>query len=151
MRRETERGLYMRYYETLYLINPNIADEDYREVVNKFNSFVEKNKGVVIRVDEWGKKTLAYNVKKFDKGYYVLLKYCGEPVLIKKLQRDLKLDDRVIKYQTIKLSDNEDPEALKARAEEDKSRATEAMEIEEEIGTEEEAEIENYNEEENGV
>jgi small subunit ribosomal protein S6 len=151
MRRKTERGLHMRYYETLYLINPNIADEDYREVVNKFNSFVEKNKGVVIKVDEWGKKTLAYNVKKFDKGYYVLLQYCGEPVLIEKLQRDLKLDDRVIKYQTVKLSDNEDPEVLKARAEEGKSKATEATETEGEIDSEKEAETGDYNEGENGV
>lgn len=142
----------MRYYETLYLINPNIADEDYREAVSKFSSLVENNKGVVIRVDEWGKKTLAYAVKKFDKGYYVLLQYCGDPVLIEKLQRDLKLDDRVIKYQTVKLSDNEDPEALKARAEEDKSKVTEAMETEETIDSEEDdEEIENFNEEENGV
>ena len=141
----------MRYYETLYLINPNLADEDYREVVIKFNDFVEKNKGVVIRVEEWGKKTLAYNVKKFDKGYYVLLQYCGEPVLIEKLQRDLKLDDRVLKYQTVKLSDNEDPEALKARAEEDRFKATKAMETEEETEPEEEAETGNYDEDENGL
>jgi small subunit ribosomal protein S6 len=141
----------MRYYETLYLINPNIEEEGYRDVVNKFNSFVENNKGIVIRVDEWGKKTLAYTVKKFDKGYYVLLQYCGEPVLIEKLQRDLKLDDRVIKYQTVKLSDNEDPEALKARAEEDKSKVTEATGTEEKTGPEEEAETGNDNEGENGV
>jgi len=141
----------MRYYETLYLINPNIADEDYREVVNKFNNFVEKNKGVVIRVEEWGKKTLAYNVKKFDKGYYVLLQYCGESILIEKLQRDLKLDDRVIKYQTVKLSDNEDPEALKAKAEEDKFKTSKGAETEEEIESEEENEKEDYDEGENGL
>ena len=141
----------MRYYETLYLINPNIEDEDYREVVNKFNSLVEQNKGIVIRVDEWGKKTLAYSVKKFDKGYYVLLQYCGEPALIEKLQRDLKLDDRVIKYQTVKLSDNEDPEILKAKAEEDKTKVTEATEAEEKIVSEEDAETGNDSEGENGV
>jgi small subunit ribosomal protein S6 len=151
MRRKTERRLDMRYYETLYLINPNLADEDYRDVVNKYNSLVEKNKGVVIRVDEWGKKTLAYEIKKFDKGYYVLLQYCGEPGLTEKLQRELRLDDRVIKYQTVKLSDSEDPEALKARVEEDKSKATEATETAGETGTEEETETGKNNEGENGV
>jgi len=108
----------MRYYETLYLINPNLAEEDYKVVVSKFNDLVEKNKGVVIKVDEWGKKTLAYEVKKFGKGYYVLLQYCGEPGITAELKRYLSIDDRVLKYQTIKLSDNADPEALKAKAEE---------------------------------
>lgn len=106
----------MRYYETLYLINPNLADDDYNEVVTKFNDFVEKNKGVIVKVDEWGKKTLAYEVKKFDKGYYVLLSYCGEPDLISLLKREFKLDERILKYQTVKLSDNEDPEALKQQS-----------------------------------
>ncbi len=69
----------MRYYETLYIINPGLTEEDCKEVVTKFNDLVEKNGGVVTKVDEWGKKTLAYAVKKHDKGYYVLLQYCGEP------------------------------------------------------------------------
>jgi small subunit ribosomal protein S6 len=107
----------MRYYETLYLINPNLAEDDYSDVVTKFKDFVEKNKGVIVKVDEWGKKTLAYEVKKFDKGYYVLLSYCGEPDLITVLKREFKLDERIIKYQTVKLSDNEDPEALKQQSE----------------------------------
>ena len=107
----------MRYYETLYLINPNLADEDYSDLVTKFNDLVEKNKGVIVKVDEWGKKTLDYEVKKFDKGYYVLLNYCGEPDLITVLKREFKLDERILKYQTIKLSDNADPEALKQKSE----------------------------------
>ncbi|MEA2040454.1 MAG: 30S ribosomal protein S6 [Thermodesulfobacteriota bacterium] len=107
----------MRYYETLYLINPDLSDEDYGDVVTKFNNLVEKNKGSVINVDEWGKKTLAYKVKKFDKGYYVLLQYCGAAEILAELNRDLTLDDRVLKYQTIKLSNDVDPEALKSEAE----------------------------------
>ena len=103
----------MRYYETLYIINPNLSDEDYRSVVDKFTGVVEKNKGVVTHVDEWGKKTLAYNIKKFDKGSYVLTQFCGESDLIEELKREMGLDDRILKYQNIKLSDNADPEELK--------------------------------------
>lgn len=113
----------MRYYETLYLINPNLSGEDCREVVTKFSDLVENNKGVVVKVDEWGKKTLAYKVKKFDKGYYVLLQYCGQADMLEELKRGLTLDDRVLKYQTIKLSDNADPEALKAEAGEGEAKA----------------------------
>ena len=102
----------MRYYENLYIINPNLAEEDYRAVVAKFTDAVGKNKGVVTKVDEWGKKTLAYDIKKFDKGYYVLLQYCGEAGLTAELKREMSLDDRILKYQIIKLSDNADLEEL---------------------------------------
>ena len=46
----------MRYYETLYIINPNLAEEDYRAVVAKFTDVVGKNQGIVTKVDEWGKE-----------------------------------------------------------------------------------------------
>ncbi|MCD6306742.1 MAG: 30S ribosomal protein S6 [Deltaproteobacteria bacterium] len=110
----------MRYYETLYIINPDLSEEAYRDVVDKMTGVIEKQKGVVTKVEEWGKRTLAYEVKKFDKGSYVLLQYCGEPSVIDELKREMTLDDRVIRYQTIKLSDHADPEALKAAAESDK-------------------------------
>jgi len=123
----------MRLYETLYLVNPDLADEDYRGVVDKFNTLIEKNNGVLIKVDEWGKKFLAYDVKKFDKGFYVLLNYCGEPNLISELRRDLKLDDRILKYQTIKLSDKADPEALKAKTEQGGVKSGDDLERMEEV------------------
>jgi small subunit ribosomal protein S6 len=107
----------MRYYETLYLINPELGEEDCSGVIDKFNSLIGENNGVVVKMDEWGKKTLAYPVKKFDKGYYVLLQYCGEPGLLTELHRNFNLDDKVLKYQTIKLSDKADPEALKSKTE----------------------------------
>ena len=113
----------MRYYETLYLINPNLANDDYKEVVTKFNDLIEAKKGVVTKTDEWGKKTLAYLVKKFDKGFYVLLQYCGEAAIAGDLQRELRLDDRILKFQTIKLGDDVDPEELKANVEETEKEA----------------------------
>jgi len=111
----------MRYYETLYLVSPDLQDEDYRQVVDKFTNLVERHKGQLIRIDEWGKKTLAYQVKKFDQSYYVLLRYCGEPGIIDEITRDLRLDDRILKFQTVKLSDDADPEELRRQVEEQKA------------------------------
>lgn len=141
----------MRYYETLYIINPNLGDENYGGVVTKFNDLVENKKGTVTNVDEWGKKTLAYEVKKFDKGYYVLLQYCGDPGIVAELERDMKLDDRVLNYQTVKLSNDADPEALKAKAEEPKVEAVEEAEITEEAIPEKEGESEGSQEDKNGI
>ena len=131
----------MRHYETLYIINPDLTDDDYQDVVAKFNNIVEKTKGVVTKVDEWGKKTLAYEVKKFDKGCYVLLQYCGEQGITQEIKREMSLDDRVLKYQTIKLSDHADPEALKAEGEASKAEpGAETEEASDRTGTEDEVE-----------
>jgi small subunit ribosomal protein S6 len=108
----------MRYYETLYLINPDLKSEELEGVIAKFSGIVEKNNGVVIKLEDWGKRNLAYTVRKFNKGNYVLLKYCGDSGITGLLERDFKLDDKILKYQTVKLSDDADPEALKAEFEE---------------------------------
>lgn len=141
----------MRYYETLYLINPDLADEDYGDVVTKFSGLVEKEKGVVTNVDEWGRKPLAYAVKKFDKGYYVLLQYCGEPGIVIELEREMKLDDRVLQYQTVKLSNNADPEALKAKKEEEKTEEVDQGEFTPEAAPEKEGESEEDQKDKNGI
>ncbi len=141
----------MNYYETLYLINPNLSDEDYRNIVAKFNDLVEKQKGVVVKVDEWGKKTLAYQVKKFDKGYYVLLNFCCEGGFIAELERNMKLDERILQFQTIKLSDQANPEELKANADEAKKKELEKARSAEEKRSEAKRESETKQEENNGV
>jgi small subunit ribosomal protein S6 len=122
----------MRYYETLYLINPDLKTEEYEGVLAKFSGIVEKSNGVVIKVDEWGKRNLAYAVKKFHKGHYVLLTYCGDSGITALLERDLKLDDKILKFQTVKLSDFADPEALKAELEEPHAAPSEETEEKEE-------------------
>lgn len=147
-RKENE---YMRYYETLYLINPELAEEDCRGVIDKFNSLIEKNNGVVVKVDEWGKKTLAYQVKKFDKGFYVLLQYCGEPGLLTELHRNFNLDDKILKYQTIKLSDNADPEALKSKTEPGEAEAGDEAKPAEEVSHDQDSEKVKDQEGKNGI
>lgn len=103
----------MRQYETIYILKPALPDEAYEEVVGKFNAIIEKNQGVMIKTDKWGERSLAYELNKFRKGFYVLLEYCGDAALTKELERVFGLDDKVLKYQTVKLSDRADPEALK--------------------------------------
>ena len=123
----------MRHYETIYIINPNLTEEDYGEVIKKFNDLIDKKQGVIVKTEEWGKQNLAYMIKKFDKGSYILIEYCGDPGLTRELERDLKLDDRVLKYQTIKLADHVDPQDLILKQKEDKKETDteekEALEI----------------------
>ena len=102
----------MRHYETIYIVNPNQSDEDYREIRDRCIDLLEKKKSVIIKIQDWGKQRLAYNVQKFNYGSYVLVDFCAEPGVTAELERNLKLDDRVLKYQTVKIADKADPEAL---------------------------------------
>jgi small subunit ribosomal protein S6 len=117
----------MRHYETLYIVNPELDDENYKAVVEKFRDLIEKEKGVIVKLEEWGKQRLAYLVKKFDQGAYVLVDYCGGPGVTAELERDLKLDDRILKYQTVKLADDVDPQALVEKEKEEQTKKETAV------------------------
>ncbi len=110
----------MRQYETIFVINPTLVEETYREVVNKFKNVIEKQKGVIVKVEEWGNQRLAYTLKKFDKGFYVLFNYCADAGVTAEFERELKLDDRILLYQTAKLAEGVDPQALIAKEKEGK-------------------------------
>ncbi len=116
----------MRRYETICIVNPNLDADSLKEVVAKFSGLIQKLKGYLFEVNEWGKRKLAYEVKRFDKGYYVVLDFCGLPEAVRELERSLKLDDRILKYITVKIGEDVDPENLvgKGQEKEDKREET---------------------------
>jgi len=96
----------------VYIINPNLDTESLNEVVAKFSDIITKLKGYVLKVNEWGKRKLAYEVRQFDKGYYVLCDFCGDSKTVNELEKNLKLDDRVLQYITVKIDEDVDPQEL---------------------------------------
>jgi len=102
----------MRNYETIIIINPTLGEEDYKEVLKKYSTLVERQKGLLVRIEEWGVQRLAHAVKKFDKGAFVLMNYCGPSSVTSELERDLKLDDRIFRFQTVKIAEDVDPQEL---------------------------------------
>ena len=105
-----------------------MVDDTYQEVLSKYNDIIEKEKGILIKVEEWGNQKMAYDVGKFDRGSYVLVEYCGLSGLTAELERYLKLDDRILLYQTVKLADTVDPEELLLKEEEAKKARAPAQE-----------------------
>ena len=102
----------MRNYETIFVVNPTLGEEDYKEVLKKYSALVERQKGILVRVEEWGVQRLAHAVKRFDKGAFVLMNYCGPSGVSSDLERDLKLDDRIFRFQTVKIAEDVDPQEL---------------------------------------
>jgi len=100
----------MRKYENFFMVQPDLSKDALGAVAGKFRGVVESNGGTVVSYVPWGKKKLAYPVKKNDYGYYILMKFAAGPELIAELERNMRLDERVLKFITVKLDDDYLPE-----------------------------------------
>lgn len=95
----------MRKYETIFIINPDLSEEDSKGVIEKVGGLIEDLQGEVLKIEEWGKKRLAYEVKKMSKGLFVILHFTGTIQVLSELERNLRLMDAVLKYQTVRLDE----------------------------------------------
>ena len=93
----------MNKYEVVYIIDPAVEDEARKTLIAKFNDLITGNGGSVDKVEEWGKRRLAYAIDYKTEGYYVLVNFQAEADLPKELERNLQISDSVIRYQVIKL------------------------------------------------
>ena len=93
----------MNKYELVYIIDPAVEEEARKELIAKFNTLIADNGGSVEKVEEWGKRRLAYAIDYKTEGYYVLVNFQAESELPKELERNLQISDSVIRYQVIKL------------------------------------------------
>lgn len=91
----------MKQYESIFVLKPEINDKKVNEQIEKVREFIEKNNGRITAVEKWGKKKLAYLVKKNRFGIYILIRFESEPGLISNLQRNYKLNEDIIRYMTV--------------------------------------------------
>ena len=92
----------MNKYEVVYIIDPAVEDEARKALIARFNELITGNGGSVDKVEEWGKKRLAYAIDYKTEGYYVLVNFQAEAELPKELERNLQISDSVIRYQVIR-------------------------------------------------
>jgi small subunit ribosomal protein S6 len=96
----------MNYYEILYIVNPNYGKEKISEIIHDINKHIETKKHSVLEHDFWGKKQLAYNIKKEKYGNYVLLQTeFNDSNFVNDFKAFLNLNSEVLKYLIIKLDD----------------------------------------------
>ena len=87
-------------YETLFIVNPSLGDEETAAVVDKFKSLIEAN-GSVEKVDDWGKRRLAYPINDLMEGYYTLIEFTSVPTFPAELDRKYKIDDNIMRSMII--------------------------------------------------
>ncbi len=132
----------MRRYETMIIVDPDLSDEQREPLLERIEETISARDGVLVMFDNWGNQKLSYEVRKKARGHYVRIDYCGEGELVAELERTFRIDDRVMKFMTVLLEENVDPEKIKAEISAAESPETPAEETAEGETSEEEAKAE---------
>lgn len=101
-----------RLYETTFIVNAALEDNDIEAVINKVINQISNNSGTIQEINKWGRKRLAYPINKKHNGFYVNLIYQSIPEFIPPLERFMTLDDTILRHLTLQI----DPKLLEIRA-----------------------------------
>jgi small subunit ribosomal protein S6 len=95
----------MRIYEELFILRPDVSEEQTDSVVDLIRNTVTGAKGAVDKVEKWGVRRLAYRVEKQNEGFYVLIQFSADPEAVREIERRLRVNDLVIKYLTVRIDE----------------------------------------------
>ena len=107
-----------REYETIYILRPDVDSDAQERVVERARDVISRLDGTLTKLDNWGKRKLAYPIQKNNRGVFVHLKYVGFSDLVAELERNLRLIDEVVRFQTVLLQEDIDPAAVSVDPEE---------------------------------
>lgn len=112
-------------YETVIIVSASLEDEDIEKILKRYEEFFKNNNVEILEIEKWGRKRMAYHIKKIRTGYYFLIRFRSEGSFIKKFERALQIDEQILRYLTVRL----DKKAL-AYAEAQKGRPVISLEEE---------------------
>ena len=95
----------MRAYECVYIIDPTLEEQAIKEKEAKFREIVTSRKGAVHKVDNWGKRRLAYPINKQQEGTYTVVKFSGDNAILAELNRVFRFDDGILRHMIVIDSD----------------------------------------------
>lgn len=115
----------MRTYELLYIANPDITADEVAGLNDGITKVFTEQGGNVVKVDDWGKRKLAYKINKKGEGHYVLFELEGTGKELLELERRMRVNDLIIRFMTVRV-DEDRKAAAKVRAKKEKRQATKA-------------------------
>ncbi len=92
-----------KHYESVIVINATLEDPQIEQIISTVQSNLKSIDGEIIDTENWGRKRLAYTIDNAKTGYYFITRFTAEPSVIKEFERNLKLDENIIRYMTIAL------------------------------------------------
>jgi small subunit ribosomal protein S6 len=96
----------VRNYEVVFVAAPTLTSEELDGFINHIQTVVESKNGKVAKVDNWGKKSLAYKIKRFREGYYVVLSIEGDGSAIAELERRFRVTDYIIRFISVRIDED---------------------------------------------
>lgn len=115
----------LKTYETVIIVSASLEDEDIDKILKRYEEFFRNNNVEIIEIEKWGRKRMAYHIKKIRTGYYFLIRFKSEGNFVKKFERALQIDEQILRYLTVHL----DKKAL-AYAEAQKGKPVTSLEEE---------------------
>ncbi len=98
----------MKLYEIIYIVRPDVNEDTIDgKILSKFKQVIEKHNGEILKTEKWGLRKLAYNIKKYEDGYYVLNQVKGNPTLVTEIERNFQIDESILRYMTISLTEKD--------------------------------------------
>ncbi len=91
----------MREYEIVYVIRPDLSDEERSAKIEKIHSLVTENSGEIGKVEDWGKRVLAYEIRHYTDGYYGLAEFRLPPESVRTVEERLNIDEELLRYQIV--------------------------------------------------
>lgn len=129
----------MHEYETMIVIRPDLDDPVTTGILDKLEGVISGNGGDILLRDDWGKRKLAYPIKRHLKGHYVRLEFLAPPSIIKELERNIRIEDAVMRFLTVSISERVDVATRKAQAEATRLRLAEERAAREVLEAEQQA------------
>ena len=114
----------MKRYETIFISDPDLSDEGRAPLFDRVKDLITQHDGFLVKVDPWGTRKLAYDIKRKTRGFYTLVDFCGGGELVSELERFFRIDDRVLKFMSVMLAEKVDLEEIRREMAEAASRTT---------------------------
>ncbi len=92
----------MKRYEVVAIVKADLADDDLTAIIERSQTIITDRKGIIAKVDKWGKRRLAYEINKQKDGFYFLIDFAGDGPIVAEIERNFKIDDRILKFMTVK-------------------------------------------------
>ncbi len=108
----------MTKYESIFIMDPDLEEAQAQATLERIKGIITQNNGEILRFEDWGKRKLAYDVKKKPRGHYILAIFSGSPALLSELHRNFRVMDAIIKFQSVRLDERLESAAKPAVPEE---------------------------------
>ena len=92
----------MKRYEVVAIVKADLTDDDLTAIIERSQTIITDRKGIIAKVDKWGKRRLAYEINKQKDGFYFLIDFAGDGPIVAEIERNFKIDDRILKFMTVK-------------------------------------------------